>query len=253
MTSDKFTNPWLPFHKANSTASFRLFCFSYAGGSATIYSQWPAIFPSWIQICPVQIPGRGGRIREKPYTQLLPLVHAIYEGIGSQLDKPFGFFGHSLGSILGFELSRLLRANGQPLPAYLFASGSSAPTLLNYDRPTYALPEAEFIEELARLNGTPREVLEHPELMALLIPILRADFEVIQTYLYTPEPPLNCPIYVFGGLMDSEIPRENLEEWKAQTSGSFALSMLAGDHFFLNQNARNITEVICRELYKIGI
>lgn len=251
MTNRFNANPWLANHKPNPQASLRLFCFPYAGGAASIYHKWPGMFPATIEICPVQIPGRGERLREPPFTQFPPLTQTIAEGLREMLDKPFAFFGHSMGAIISFELTRLLRRQGGPLPVHLFVSGRSAPTIPDADPPTYDLPEPEFIEELQRLKGTPKEVLEHPELMELLIPLLRADFELIQNYLYTPEPPLDCPITAFGGLQDDEVSRENIEAWHEQTTRAFSLRMLQGDHFFLNHSLHPIIEVVCRELARI--
>jgi medium-chain acyl-[acyl-carrier-protein] hydrolase len=113
------------------------------------------------------------------------------------------------------------------------------------------LPEPEFLEELRRLNGTPEAVLENTELMQLLLPILRADFEVIETYVYAPGPPLECGITAFGGLQDRKASYDDLEVWREQTSASFSLQMLPGDHFFINSAQPLLLQALSQKLYQL--
>lgn len=188
-------------------------------------------------------------MKEHSFTQLPPLLEALVPALLAHLDKPFVFFGHSMGASISFELARRLRRESGLIPAHLFLSGRRAPQLLETEPPVHALPEPEFLKKMTNLNGTPREVLEHPELMRVMIPILRADFAVCETYAYMPEPPLDCPISVFGGLQDSEVSRKDLADWREQTNAAFALHMLPGDHFFLHTALHLLVETICRELY----
>lgn len=200
----------------------------------TIYRSWPQSLPPEVEVCAAQLPGRGTRIREQPFQSLTPLVEAAAEAITPYLDKPFALFGHSMGAVISFELARRLRDLGKPQPSHLFVSGRRAPQVPNEDPVTYNLLDDELQRELLRLNGTPQEVLEHPGLMELMIPLLRADFAVVETYDYHPGAPLGCPITAFGGLQDLDVTREYLEGWREQTAGAFALRMLPGNHFFLN-------------------
>jgi medium-chain acyl-[acyl-carrier-protein] hydrolase len=234
--------------KTNPQARLRLFCFHYAGGGPLIFRKWPDMLPSFVEVCPVQLPGRGSRLREPHFRQLMPLVEAVAENLQPYFDKPFAFFGHSMGAMISFELTRHLRREQGASPLQLFVSGRRAPQLPDTDPPTYDLPEKEFVEELRRLNGTPREALEHPELMQLVLPTIRADFSVCQTYVYTPEPPLNCPISAFGGLQDKDVGREKMEGWREQTNASFRLRMLPGDHFFLNTATDLLLHALTRDL-----
>lgn len=242
---------WLSCPKPNPQARLRLFCFPYAGGSALIYRAWPNLLPADIEVQLLQLPGRGKRLREAPYTDLLKMVADIAPVIRPLLDKPFAFFGHSMGALIGFELTHLLRAEHHLQPAHLFVSGRSAPQLPDTDPPTYELPEEEFVQELRRLGGTPHEVLEHPELMHLMIPLLRADFSVCQTYAFTERPPLSCPLTAFGGLQDHEVPRENLEAWNELTTAACKVRMLPGDHFFLRTSQQQLLQTIAQELYQL--
>lgn len=241
---------WLAYHTPNSSAHLRLFCFPYGGGNAIVFRNWQKLLPSAVEVCPVQLPGRGGRTMEPSYTSLNEMVRGVANGLLPYLDKPFAFFGHSMGSILGFELARYLRRHYSLQPRHLFVSGRRAPQIPDTDPPTYNLPEPEFKEELRRLNGTPPQVLEHPELMQLMMPLLRSDFAVCQTYKYVPEPPLDCRITAFGGLEDkAEV--EDLEGWREQTNAHFSLLMYPGDHFFLHKVEPQILEVVDIQLRKL--
>jgi medium-chain acyl-[acyl-carrier-protein] hydrolase len=162
------------------------------------------------------------------------LVRAIAEALEPRFEQPFAFFGHSLGAVICFELARLLRKERGIEPACLYVSGCRAPQLRTERAATYNLPESEFVAELRRLNGTPDSVLDHPELMRLMLPIIRADFEISQTYSYLPDEPLSCPISAYGGLQDTEVARESLEAWQGQTTASFSLKVFPGDHFFIH-------------------
>lgn len=237
-------------HSLNPRSVLRLFCFPYGGGAARAYRPWTMSLPPEIDVCAIQLPGRGNRLREPPLTNMALAVELVGKEIISFLDRPYAFFGHSMGAILCFEVVRLLRRGGHQLPTHLFVSGHKAPQIPKTEPFTFNLPEPEFIEELQRLNGTPKEVLEHPDLMRMMLPLLRADFESIQTYTYEREPPLDCPITALGGLLDPDINRETLGPWSEQTTAAFNLRMFPGDHFFLHKEQSGVLRVIVKEVYK---
>jgi medium-chain acyl-[acyl-carrier-protein] hydrolase len=240
-------SPWLPNFKQKPQAKLRLFCFPYAGGSTVIYRKWQDDISPDIEVCAVQLTGRGSRLQETPFKSMPQLIPALAQALTPYLDKPCAFFGHSMGAIISFELARYLqRVNGFAI-THLFVSGRRAPQLPNTDPYTFNLPEANFVEELVRLNGTPKEVLFHTELMMLMLPLLRADFELIETYRYVPGPPLTCPITAFGGLDDDET-ANILDPWREQTGGPFSLHMFPGDHFFVNTAHLPLTEAIAQDL-----
>lgn len=247
LTSD----PWLICHRPNPGARLRLFCFPYAGGMANIYRKWPELLPRTVEVWAIQPPGRGSRFREPPFTRLPDLTEQLVPALRSYLTRPFAFFGHSMGTHIGFELARRLRRERLPGPLHLFVSGCRALQLKEDMPQTHLLPDAEFVAELRRLSGTPREVLEHPELMQLLLPLLRADFALTQIYQYQEEPPLDCPITAFGGWQDEEIDRASVEAWGKQTTAAFSSYMLPGDHFFLHTAERQLCEVIALKLERI--
>ncbi|HEV2834363.1 MAG TPA: thioesterase domain-containing protein [Pyrinomonadaceae bacterium] len=153
-----------------------------------------------------------------------------------------------MGALIGFELARLLRRNGKRQPSHLFASGCNAPQLPLTARRIFDLPEAEFIEELRRLNGTPAEVLEHAELMQLFAPIIRDDLSVCQTYEYSPDPPLDCDITAFGGVGDPGVTQDGVSAWRKQTTANFSMNMLPGDHFFVHSALPDLLTNIRRGL-----
>ena len=244
--------PWIAFGKPNAKARLRLFCLPYAGTGAAIFRSWPDGLPADVEVCPVQYPGRGTRPLETPFTAISPLVRALAEGVLPLLDKPFAFFGHSLGALVTFEFTRHLRKQSGAQPVRLFISATRAPQIPLRNRPIHALPEGEFLAELRRLNGIPAKLLEDAEFMRFMIPVLRADFAVYETYAYATEPPLDCPISSFGGLQDPRVSQGDLESWRDQTSAACSLRMFPGDHFFLNAIQPLLLHAVSQDLRKEG-
>jgi medium-chain acyl-[acyl-carrier-protein] hydrolase len=214
-----------------------------------MFRTWSNALPADVEVCPVQLPGRSTRLMERPFTELAPLIKVLARALSPLLDKPFAFYGHSLGTLVGFELARQIRRQYGVNPARLFFSASRAPQIANRRRLIHALPAEEFIAEVRRLNGTPREVLENEELMAIMLPLLRADFAMHETYVYSAAPPLNCPISIFGGSQDRTTSHSDLEAWREQTTASFSLRMLPGDHFFLNTTQPLLLQMIFQDLH----
>lgn len=243
MTFTQTNNPRITDSKPNPLVSLRLFCFPYAGGSSYIFRSWRDRLPKTVEICPIELPGRGIKMKSTPLNQIEPLVKVIALEILPYLDKPFAFFGHSMGALVSFELARFIRCQCNLEPAHLFVSGRRAPQTEDLRAPLYHLPEADFLQELRQLNGTPEEILNNQELMSLLTPVLRADFAVLETYVYSHKAKLNCPISVFGGLQDKEVSVEQLEAWQEQTSNDFNLKMFPGDHFFIDSSQSFVSEL----------
>jgi medium-chain acyl-[acyl-carrier-protein] hydrolase len=241
-------SPWVVIRQPNTQSRMRLFCFPNAGGGSMTYLTWPKFLPEEYEICAVQPPGRESRLMEPTYKRLLPMVEDLALALRPYLDRPFAFFGHSMGGKIAFEVARYVRAEYGLEPFHLFVSGCRGPQMPRTDGILHDLPKAEFIEELRKINGTPKEVLEHAELMQLMLPLLRADFELIQTYTYKPGPLLRCPVTAFGGLQDTEITRESLNEWRKETMSSFVLRMLPGDHFFINSERSQLLHLLSQEL-----
>lgn len=241
------TTPWLLPCKRQERAVVRLFCLPYAGGGASVFRPWCQRLQQSVEIHPVQLPGRENRLSDPPFRNARELVETLAEALAPYLDKPFALFGHSMGAIIAFELARHLRRVQGVEPAYMFFSAHRAPQLPDTEPKSYALPDEELVRILSSLDGTPREVLDHPELLNLMLPLLRADFELGQTYEYYDEPPFNCPVTAFGGLLDSTT-REELDAWREQTTAPFNLRMLNGGHFFLHTAQPLLLQSVARDL-----
>ncbi len=201
----------------------------------------------------MQLPGREGRLRETPFTRIEPLVEALAAELPLG-ELPFAFFGHSMGALIAYELVHELARRGGPQPLHLFASGRRAPQVPHREEPLHDLPEPQFLERLRELNGTPEEVLRHAELMALLSPLLRADFALHETWTYRAgRTPLAIGLSTLGGIADPEVTREDLEAWRVETTGPFRLRMMPGDHFFLLSGRRLVTEAVARDLAALDV
>jgi medium-chain acyl-[acyl-carrier-protein] hydrolase len=250
-TGIRGTDSWLTRFTPNARARMRLFCFPYAGGGAYIFRDWANHLPVTIEVCPMQPPGRGNRLDEEPFTDLDSLTQSVAIALAPYLDKPFAFFGHSMGGMVSFELAHKLRREYGVEPAHLFVSGCRAPQTPYSNPITFDLSEQELIGELRRLKGTPSELLEHPEWVKLMIPTLRADFKICQTYTYSAKPPLSCSITAFGGLHDEDVRQEHLTAWRAHTIASLSLQMLAGDHFFLHTSESTLLQLLSRQLNRL--
>jgi medium-chain acyl-[acyl-carrier-protein] hydrolase len=232
------SNPdrWITRPRPLPRARLRLFCLPHAGGGASAFRGWADVLPADVEVCPVQLPGRENRIAEPAFDRLEPLVEALADAIDGYLDRPFALFGHSNGALMAFELSRTLRARGRPGPAHLFASGRRAPDLPADSDPIHALPEAELLGELQRLGGLPPQLLEHRELLELLVPLLRADVAIHETYHFSEQAPLDCPITAYGGVADPKVSRAQLEAWGRHGAPPFTVRMVPGGHFYLQDD-----------------
>lgn len=239
----------LAHYKPRPEAILRLFCFPHAGGSALVYRQWADRLPRQVEVCPVELPGRGHRLREAPLCRMAPLVAALVRELCPLLDKRFALFGHSMGATIAFEIARQLRRERSPQPSHLFISGRMAPQVPDPDPPTYDLPESELIKDLRRLDGTPPEVFDEPDLLRMMLPLIRADYEVTQTYAYAEEPPLDYPITVYGGLQDVGVKREYLDAWCSNTTAPCAVRLFPGGHFYINTNRDLLLRTLTRDLY----
>jgi medium-chain acyl-[acyl-carrier-protein] hydrolase len=237
--------------KPNSRADIRLFCFPYAGSGTLAYRRWIDDLSEKIELCMIRLPGRESRLNEPPFIELTPLVEYIAESIVTYLNKPFAFWGHSMGGLIAFELSRTLRRKRQAQPYHLFISGRGAPQLPRQGSTIHNLPLNQFIDKVRSLNGIPEKMWNYPEMIEMFIPILRADFAVCETYLYIDEPPLDSPITALGGLQDQTTSLKSLEAWKEQTSSSFTVEMFPGDHFYIHKLQKSVLHLISQSLFQM--
>lgn len=238
------------FTGENQNTSIRLFCFPYAGGGASVYKKWLNYLPKYIEMYSLQLPGREKRLMEPCYKDLRPLVLDIAKNIFPLLDKSFIFFGHSMGALISFELTRYLYQKFNLSPEYLFVSGFRAPHLPSKEQ-IYDLPKKQFIQKLKEFNGTNENVLLNEDIMEFLDPLIRSDIEVCETYSYIDGPPFICPISAFGGLGDIKVNNDDLMKWKIHTISEFKLHMFPGDHFYLNLLQKSLIETIDKDLRKL--
>lgn len=251
MTASSSIEAWIIRPRANPQARLRLFCFPHAGGGASLFRSWWADLPASIEVFAIQLPGRENRLLEAPFIDLQLLVEKLSQSLLPYLNVPFALFGHSMGALISFELTRQLRRQDDPQPVHLLISSCYAPQIPNPNPPIHALPKSEFVEALRHLDGMPQEVLQDPELMQLVLPTLRADFALCETYVYSPEAPLDCPISAFGGLQDDEVSYDNLAAWNDQTYSSFKLRMFPGNHFFLDTARPFLLQAISQDLTEL--
>lgn len=229
-------------------ARVRLLLIHHAGGGASAFRDWAEAFPPEVEVCPVQLPGRENRMREAAFERLPPLVEALAEALERWRDLPYAVFGHSNGAMVGFELARLARRTGAPGPVHLFASGRRAPHLPARQPAIHDLPHDEFVAQLTALGGMPRELLEHRELLELIVPLLRADLALAEGYEFHDEPPLSIPITALTGTADTKLTVADAEAWARHTSGPFRAHAFPGDHFFLFAERARVARVVADEL-----
>jgi medium-chain acyl-[acyl-carrier-protein] hydrolase len=235
--------------KANETAQLRLFCFPYAGVGPSMYYPWLRLLPAEIELNLIHLPGRETRLREPAYRQMIPLIQGLLEEIRPLTDIPYAFFGYSLGGTIAYELVRALSREDYPLPRYLLVASRRAPHLPDNLPDLSALTDDQFLLEIqSRYNGIPIQILQDPELLSVFMPVIRADFEVLQSYRYCEEEPLMVPIGAYGGDQDRFTPPEHIIAWRNHTRGSFSFRLFSGGHFFFQQQRSELVQDVAMHL-----
>ncbi|KPI20319.1 Oleoyl-(acyl-carrier-protein) hydrolase [Actinobacteria bacterium OK074] len=235
---------WLRRPAPDPTARARLLCFPCAGGGSMMYRPWQRRLPDDLELCLVQPPGREDRAGEEPLTHVSRIVDGLLPELRDVLDRPVVFFGHSMGALIAYTLTLRLRAEGLPLPRHLFVSARPAPQLGHHGAVRHRSSDEGLVEVLRELGGMPEEAFALPGLMETLLPLVRADFTVSETYRHTPVPPLDLPVTALGGLTDPLVPMESLEAWRECTSARFALHLFTGGHFYLHDATEQVLRIV---------
>ncbi|MEU8998470.1 alpha/beta fold hydrolase [Streptomyces caniferus] len=240
MTAAGLAAAWLRgLGSRDVTAQRRLFVFPHAGAGASAY-RLAAYLPDTVEVCTVQLPGRESRFAEPALTSLDEAVAALAPLIADHTDLPYAFFGHSMGSLIAFETARRLRALGTRMPDRLFLSGMRAPGLPDRD-PRHTLPDDELLAT-ADFDGVDAELRE-----LLLLPLLRADLTLCETYTPRAEAPLPCPLTVLAGSDDDSVDETELADWHRHTSADFQLHLFPGaPHLYVRGTERELAEMITR-------
>lgn len=223
----------------------RLFCLPYSGASAMVYVRWRRVLPDWLQVCPLELPGRGMRMDEPLQRDIGALAAQLADEISRDLNGPYALFGHSLGGLLAFELAHALKARNVPAPLALFASGTAGPARRDVSEYAREKTDEQLIARLRDLQGTAEAALANRELMQLMLPILRADFLLCASFRYGPRAPLAMPIHVFGGRQDS-VRVDELLDWQEETTTGFSLDMFEGHHFYLMDDPASLLRCLRR-------
>ncbi|EIE99146.1 thioesterase II family protein [Saccharomonospora glauca] len=244
--ADTTRNPWVLTPQPRPDASLRLICLPHAGGGATAYREWPSYFDSDVEVKLVQLPGRENRMFEPPHERMDTLVPALADNLGPLLEGRYALFGHSMGALVAFELSRYLDESRRP--DVLVVSGHHAPHLERLGPHRHDLPEAELVEALRDLGGLSPELLENPEYLKLVLPTVRADLAVVEKYVWPGGDPVAHDLVALGGDSDDNVPPEDLIAWERHTTGRFRHRIFPGGHFYLQDSLVDVVAEVRRAL-----
>lgn len=223
---------YIPYERPN--ARLRLICFPYAGGSSLTYSPWVKNLHPDVELVLIQLPGRGVRFSEAPFESMDVMVKSIGLALNTLATRPFILFGHSMGARVAYELTLQLFMHEKTLPSHVIVSGSSAPFIERKEELTHDLPDDDFIHHIRELKGTPEEVLQNDELIKLLLPVLRADFKIAETYCNKRIQKIPTRVSIFAGKKD-DIDLKDLESWSILFESNSGICWFDGDHFFIDE------------------
>lgn len=236
-------SPWFPFNPTFAEDKYRLFCFAHSGAGASVFHQWMSFPSEYLEVCPVQLPGRESRYSENPLTNMPALLEELEDALFPLINNQTAFFGHSLGGYIAFECSKRFYKEG----LVTFISASNPPDRRRKNK-IYKLSDDKFIKEISSYGGIPLEILQSKELMEFFLPSLRADITLFETY--SPNEPIKTKsdVVVLGGLNDPLVARKSLLHWQDFSSGSFSSSFFPGDHFYYQKHSDQVIQIVENKL-----
>ena len=242
-------SPWFITGPRERPGALKLFAVPYAGRGASLYYPWRALVPQWMELVAVQLPGREARLQEMAINRIAPLITQLANAILPEINGPYALFGHSMGALVCFELTRQLRDLGAPLPLALGLSGHQSPTLPRTDTPLHMMSDADFITAMReRYDGIPQAVLDRPELLQLLLPTLRRDIEALEHFRFVAGTPLTIPFLLYGGTEDAQTDANRLDAWRELTNGPVTLRRFPGGHFYLQEDPAQVVSALVNDL-----
>jgi surfactin synthase thioesterase subunit len=237
---------WLVTYRSVSDAAQRIIAFPHAGAGPSVFRPMVSQLPQDMELSCVQLPGHGTRLSEPPHRRSETLVPALLEAVGPMIDADTVLFGHSMGAFLAFELCRALRRAGLAGPKRLIVSGRRPPNYPERELDLYKLSDEDFLRELtSRYDGIPAVIRDEPELLALFLPVIKADFEVFETYSFYEEPLLDLPISILGGRDDPQT--NQMPGWASLVLGSATTRHFPGGHFYLTDRPERFAVALAEE------
>ena len=215
-----------------SRSMVSLICFPWAGGGASAYRRIASHLPEAVEFLAVQYPGREDRFDEDRLVRMDRLVKHVLDDLIPIFNRPLVFFGHSMGALVAYEVAQALKTRFGREPRMLIVSGSGSPDNEGlYERCAGDANEDDLIANMQRLGGTPPEILGNRQMVRALLPVLRADYEVLDNYEPSPAIPLSCPMIACAGDEDPSVSPLTMQAWRRYTSGPYKEHRFGGDHF----------------------
>lgn len=229
----------------------RLFCVPFAGSGASAFNAWPVAFPDTVELQAVQLPGRESRYGEPPSSDALEVARLVSNAMEPYVDGPYAFFGYSMGALIAFEVIRELRRRGAQMPVQLFVGARRAPQMAATLPPTAHLAHEAFLERIRDQYDAASQLWQKPDLLGIILPVLRADMALCERYVYHDEAPFEFPVQAFAGMRDRSAPLPAVRGWCEQTTGEFALEAFDGGHFFVNAHLARMQQIMISRLESV--
>ena len=243
-TGTAVDTPWIQYQKTSDDPSMRIFCFPYAGGSALFYARWFRYLDENAEVFPIQLPGRESRIDEPLLRVMSVVINKIVEEISPYMTENTAFLGHSMGSMIAYEVARTLSERNMPMPKHIFLSGAVPPDMIGECEKIHMLSDEQFCEKLKGYESITSELMKYPEFFKFFLPVIKADFELIETYRFDKKWKMPCPVTVFSGTEDPYVPENALAQWGRFCEQEPQIITYSGNHFFLKEHTAEICRVI---------